>query len=100
MASRDKFASLAALKPGKNRGTINGGALDDGISETGLLSRGSSPPLPAGAERLAAMLEGKAVRNSSGEHLAVRKWFSEPIGFPAPDGEMNESALGLLQPGV
>src|SRR5580698_3415578 len=99
MALRDKFASLAALKPGKNRGTISGGALDDGISETGLRSRGFSPALRAGAERLAAMLEGKAVRNSYGEHLAVRKWFSEPIGFPAPDGELNESALRLLAPG-
>ena len=99
MALRDKFASLAALKPGKNRGTISGGALDGGISETGLRSRGFSPALPAGAERLAAMLEGKAVRNSYGEHLAVRKWFSEPIGFPAPDGELNESALRLLAPG-
>src|SRR3984957_18973925 len=99
MALRDKFASLAALKPGKNRGTINGGALDDGISQTGLRSRGFSPALPAGAERLAAMLEGKAVRNSYGEHLAVRKCLSEPIGFPAPDGELNESALRLLAPG-
>src|SRR5271170_2736018 len=100
MALRDKFASLAALKPGKNRGTISGGAFDGGISETGLRSRGFSPALPAGAERLAAMLEGKAVRNSYGEHLAVRKWFSEPIGFPAPDGELNESALRLLAPGL
>ena len=99
MALRDKFASLAALKPGNNRGTISGGAFDGGISETGLRSRGFSPALPAGAERLAAMLEGKAVRNSYGEHLAVRKWFSEPIGFPAPDGELNESALRLLAPG-
>src|SRR5580692_11556257 len=99
MALRDKFASLAALKPGKNRGTISGGAFDGGISETGLRPRGFSPALPAGAERLAAMLEGKAVRNSYGEHLAVRKWFSEPIGFPAPDGELNESALRLLAPG-
>src|ERR1700677_330703 len=99
MALRDKFASLAALKPGKNRGTISGGAFDGGISETGLRSRGFSPALPAGAERLAAMLEGKTVSNSYGEHLAVRKWFSEPIGFPAPDGELNESALRLLAPG-
>src|SRR6202522_3775047 len=99
MALRDKFASLAALKPGKNRGTISGGAFDGGISETGLRSRGFSPALPAGAERLAAMLEGKPVSNSYGEHLAVRKWFSEPIGFPAPDGELNESALRLLAPG-
>jgi uncharacterized protein YprB with RNaseH-like and TPR domain len=99
MALRDKFASLAALKPGKNRGPISGGAFDGGISETGLRPRGFSPALPAGAERLAAMLEGKAVRNSYGEHLAVRKWFSEPIGFPAPDGELNESALRLLAPG-
>ena len=32
--------------------------------------------------------------------MAVRKWFSEPIGFPAPEGELNSSALRLLAPGA
>ena len=38
--------------------------------------------------------------NSYGEHLVVRKWFSEPIGFPAPNRELNDSALRLLAPGA
>lgn len=45
------------------------------------------------------MLDGKAVRNTFGEHLTVRKWFSEPIGFAAPEGELNAGALRLLAPG-
>jgi uncharacterized protein len=40
------------------------------------------------------------VSNSYGEHLVVRKWFSEPIGFPAPNRELNDSALRLLAPGA
>jgi uncharacterized protein len=100
MALRDKFASLAALKPGKNRGPVPSDALDGRSSPAGPHSRGFSPALPDGAELLAARLEGKVASNSYGEHLAVRKWFSEPIGFPAPDGELNESALRLLAPGL
>jgi uncharacterized protein YprB with RNaseH-like and TPR domain len=46
------------------------------------------------------MLEGKALSNHFGEHLAVRKWFSEPIGFPAPEGAVSASALRLLAPGA
>src|SRR6202522_4434245 len=100
MALRDKFASLAALKPGKNRGTISGGAFDGGISETGLRPRGFSPALPAGAERLAEMLQAKALSNSFGEHLTVRKWFSEAIGCAPPEGFVNAEALRLLAPGA
>ena len=100
MALRDKFASLAALKPGKNRGVVSGAALYGEFAEAGLRSRGFSPALPDGAEQLAAMLEGKAMSNSFGEHMAVRKWFSEPIGFSAPEGPLNEFALRLLAPGL
>ncbi len=62
------------------------------------MRRGFSPRLPDGAEELAARLEGKALANSFGEHLSVRKWFSEPIGFAAPEGEVNAAALRLLAP--
>src|SRR3984957_11742676 len=100
MTLRDKFTSLAALKPGKSRsGAAAGGEVPSGgVSEIG--ARGYSPALPDGAERLAELLEGKAVSNSHGEHLVVRKWFSEPIGFPAPNRELNDSALRLLAPGA
>ena len=102
MTLRDKFASLAALKPGKSRGgaAAGGEVASGGVSEIGTRPRGYSPALPDGAERLAELLEGKAVSNSYGEHLVVRKWFSEPIGFPAPNRELNDSALRLLAPGA
>lgn len=99
MATRDKFASLAALKPARH-GTSRSSA-ERTIPFRGAPSQpGFSPALPDGAEELAKLLEGKALSNHFGEHLAVRKWFSEPIGFPAPEGELNASALRLLAPGA
>src|SRR3984957_6514980 len=94
MTLRDKFASLAALKPGKSRGGAGagGGGGGGGVSGIGAL--------PEGAGQLDELWEGKAVSNSYGEHLVVRKWFSEPIGFPAPNRELNDSALRLLAPGA
>jgi uncharacterized protein YprB with RNaseH-like and TPR domain len=56
------------------------------------------PALPDGAERLAQLLEAGASANEFGEHLTVRKWFSEPIGHAAPEGIVNASALHLLVP--
>ena len=102
MTLRDKFASLAALKPGKSRGgaAAGGEVASGGVSEIGTRPRGYSPALPDGAGQLTELLEGKAVSNSYGEHLVVRKWFSEPIGFPAPNRELNDSALRLLAPGA
>jgi uncharacterized protein len=102
MKLRDKFASLAALKPEKNRGAGSDGGNAPGgeVTDAGIRSRGFSPALPDGAERLATMLEGKTVSNSFGEHMTVRRWFSEAIGFAAPEGEVNDSALRLLAPGI
>ena len=100
MATPDTFASLAALKPAQ-RGPRASGADSTTCFHPGALSqRGFSPALPDGAEQLAKLLEGKALSNPFGEHLAVRKWFSEPIGCPAPEGELNASALRLLAPGA
>jgi len=92
MSLPDKFASLAALKPGKNPGVAQASAV--------VVPRGFSTAFPEGAAQLAEMLQGKAVSNSFGEHLAVRKWFAEPIGFAAPEGEVNATALRLLAPGA
>jgi uncharacterized protein YprB with RNaseH-like and TPR domain len=100
MALRDKFAALAALKPGRNGTSASSASSPAACSIAALAPRGFSTALPDGAALLAALLEGKAVSNSYGEHLRVRKWFSEPIGFPAPEGAVNASALRLLAPGA
>jgi uncharacterized protein YprB with RNaseH-like and TPR domain len=99
MPLRDKFAALAALRPAKNHTAISAGRLaESGAADAPVHARGFSPALPDGAGQLAEMLEGKTVSNSFGEHMAVRKWFSEAIGFAAPEGEVNASALRLLAP--
>jgi uncharacterized protein len=98
MSLRDKFAALAALKPAKNHTAVSANRLAAGASDVPIHLRGFSPALPDGAGQLAEMLEGKTVSNSFGEHMAVRKWFSEAIGFAAPEGEVDASALRLLVP--
>lgn len=58
--------------------------------------------IPAGAERLAEILCGQTQRNEFGEHLAVRRWFSEAPGDQAcacaPEGLLDAGALRLLAP--
>jgi uncharacterized protein len=99
MSLRDKFAGLAALRPAKNHAAVSANGLaTSGAGDAPIHPRGFSPALPDGAGQLAEMLEGKTVSNSFGEHMAVRKWFSEAIGFAAPEGEVNASALRLLAP--
>jgi uncharacterized protein len=101
MSLRDKFAALAALRPAKNHTPVSAGTLASSrTTDAPVHLRGFSPLLPDGAGRLEEMLEGKTVRNSFGEHMTVRKWFSEAIGFAAPEGEVNGSALSLLAPGA
>jgi hypothetical protein len=90
MAVPDKFASLAALRPAKRVS-----AASRAIARQ---SQGFSPALPEGAELLARLLEAATSTNDFGEHLTVRKWFSEPIGCEPPDGAIQESALRLLAP--
>src|SRR5277367_4910150 len=92
MSVRDRLASLAALRPTRN-------ARVAAESAAGSV-RGFSPALPDGAERLAEMLQAKALSNSFGEHLSVRKWFSEAIGSEPPEGSVNAEALRLLVPGA
>ncbi len=90
MSVRDKFASLAALKPTRKNGAISRLATAP--------PPGFAPALPEGAERLAQLLQAAASTNDFGEHLTVRKWFSETIGCQPPDGAVQESALRLLAP--
>jgi len=85
--SHDPFAQLKALNPAKRR------AVDTEI-------RGLAPDIPDGAARLAEILGARTVRNKFGEHLAVKRWFSELDGCEPLEERVNASALGLLAPGA
>jgi uncharacterized protein len=95
MSVRDRLASLAALRPAR-KAHVAAKAIAAGTAA--VRARGFSPALPDGAERLAEMLQAKALSNSFGEHLSVRKWFSEAIGCEPPEGSVNADALRLLAP--
>jgi hypothetical protein len=84
-ATQDRFGRLAALKPARKR------ALAD--DRAGELPRGMAPEIPEGSQRLAEILGASVERNRFGEHLALRRWFSEPSEC-IPD----EAALRLLAP--
>jgi len=88
----DRFSRLAALKPARRYAPLS----DDAAP------RGRSPEIPAGAGRLAEILGAAPRANRFGEHLALRRWFSEPIGgdasFAAPEGDLDCAALRLIAP--
>jgi uncharacterized protein len=94
--ARDPFAGLAALKPARRRENLHASDLD--------AVRGTTPDVPPGAERLAQLLGATPRRNRFGEHLGLRRWFSEQVGaganFGAPDGELDAAALRLIAPGA
>ena len=73
-------------------------------TEPGNATRGVSPDIPAGAGRLAEILGASPRRNRFGEHLGLRRWFSETIGgeqaLNAPEHEIDPAALSLLAPGA
>ena len=97
MSLRDRLASLAALKPARRARVATGDATAESVASG---ARGFSAALPDGAERLAELLQAKTLSNSFGEHLSVRKWFSEAIGFAPPEGSVSMKALRLLAPGA
>jgi len=126
--THDRFARLAALKPARKRGAgkwveeLPQGLkpLDGAVPMSELKlrppklhgpapeiqereePRGMVPDIPEGAERLAYLLGAATQRNRYGEHLAVRRWFSEAPGDQAsacaPEGELDRGALRLLAP--
>ncbi|MGB6979866.1 MAG: ribonuclease H-like domain-containing protein [Candidatus Acidiferrales bacterium] len=57
--------------------------------------RSCTPGVPEGSARLADLLGAAVGSNRFGEHLALRRWFSEPADF-TPD----PAALRLLSPGL
>jgi len=88
---------LKALQPPAVR---NGAAVANAESAA---PRGYAPEIPEGAARLAEILGASPSSNRFGEHLALRKWFPEPVGaapdLGAPEGELNPDALRLIAPG-
>src|ERR1700722_8000963 len=89
--SQDRFARLRALQ-GAQAATRK--RADSASSET----HGTSPDIPAGAARLAEILGATPSRNKFGEHLALRRWFSESISCEAPAGRLDAAARRLLAP--
>ena len=87
----DRFARLKALQRPVASSTAS--AFSDNW-------RGLSPDIPAGAARLAQILGALPKRNQFGEHLALRRWFSESIGSENPEGRLDRDALRLLCPGA
>jgi uncharacterized protein YprB with RNaseH-like and TPR domain len=87
--AKDRFARVAALKPSRKRSAT-------------AESRGIAPDFPEGAARLAEILGAATQRTRYGEHLALRRWFSDPPGSEpsacAPEGELDAGALRLLAP--
>ncbi|HEV2488509.1 MAG TPA: ribonuclease H-like domain-containing protein [Candidatus Acidoferrales bacterium] len=75
----DKFAGVKALRPAGRR-----------MGET---PRGELPQIAEASEQLALLLGATTVRNRYGEHLALRRWFSEPCAF-----EPHADSLRLLAP--
>jgi uncharacterized protein YprB with RNaseH-like and TPR domain len=59
-----------------------------------------APEIPVGSARLAELLGARPSRNRFGEHLALRRWFSEPVGGDPPDRNVDEAVLRLLAPGA
>jgi uncharacterized protein len=88
-SAQDKFSRVAALRPARRRVAAEEDA-----------PRGMSPDIPEGAARLAKILGASARSNRFGEHLGLRRWFSEAIGGEAPCSEMDGAALRLLTPGA
>ena len=90
---QDRYARLAALKPVRKSAPL----LDD-------RPRGAMPDIPEGAARLAELLGAAPQKNRFGEHLALRRWFSDPVGnesnLSAPDEGLDAAALHLLAPGA
>jgi uncharacterized protein YprB with RNaseH-like and TPR domain len=96
----DRFARVKALQKPLNAAKPRSSSAGE--------PRGFSPNLPEGAERLAELLGAATVRNEFGEHLALRKWFSDvangvktdcsPLGHGLAGERLDASALRLLLP--
>ncbi|MGC1687125.1 MAG: ribonuclease H-like domain-containing protein, partial [Candidatus Acidiferrales bacterium] len=77
--NEDRFNRIAALKPATKR--------------AGVEPRGYVPATPEGADDLARLLGATLQETRHGEHLSVRRWFSD-----ASPGDVTMAALRLLAP--
>jgi uncharacterized protein YprB with RNaseH-like and TPR domain len=75
----DRFGALKALRPARKRVPTE--------------PRGILPDIPEGSSRLAELLGGVARCNRYGEHLALRRWFSDPSL-----SDLDPSVVHLLAP--
>lgn len=98
MTTSRLFGRLKALRPAPRRDPSTSFAADDAPP------RGHSPLIPEGAGRLIEILGAEIRSNRFGEHLGLRKWYSDPVtdapGLGAPEGEIDFAALQLLAPGA
>ena len=103
MSILEKLARVSALKPARKRPGSPGGISPRAIQVNDDPPRGFSTDIPPGAERLAQIIGASVAGNHFGEHLCLRRWFSEPIGaepsLGAPD-EINPAGLQLIAPGA
>lgn len=90
MTASPLLGRLKALQPATRKSA--------GASAAEFDRRGFVSDIPAGAERLAEILGAQANRNRFGEHLALRRWFSESIGAEPAQAAFDAAALRLLAP--
>jgi uncharacterized protein len=83
----DRFARLTALRPAKIR-------VADPLGER----RGTLADLPYGSQRLAELLGAMPASNRFGEHLALRRWFSDAVGCEALEQIVDSETMALLAP--
>jgi uncharacterized protein YprB with RNaseH-like and TPR domain len=110
----DRFVRVKALRKPSNKDAQNSVSSEQIVNSFRLQENfveqrpGYSPNIPEGAERLAELLGAKLVQNQYGEHLALRKWFSDvangvktdcsPLGHGLANERVDASALRLLAP--
>ena len=98
MTTQPILSRLKALQPSPRQRRV------PLATEASDATRGLSPDIPAGAGRLAEILGASPRRNRFGEHLGLRRWFSEAVGdglaLNAPEQEIDPAALSLLAPGA
>jgi uncharacterized protein YprB with RNaseH-like and TPR domain len=92
-----RFSRLKALEP-RSYPTLSG--FNRTAKPVSDAPRGYAADVPEGAARLAELLGASPGRNEFGEHLVLRRWFSEAIGSDPPSSKLHAAALGLLVPGA